>query len=169
MNLAEYDLQGHRLLNLRADSWDTIESAYRVFRKTEGVEIAPVACHPDSGFRSVNGNQTVESWLANDAKIPIADAVEIIDGFPIRIARRLNQIAMNPCRFLGLASSIARSPKAIVFSTAGMDPMGFTRLHEYATKHFSGTLVHLDISTCDYCQKNGTTLLLTVDLALNAG
>ena len=169
MKLDEIDLQAFQLLNLQAESWDTIESAYQYFREVHGVEIAPVACHPDSGYKKIDGNQTVSSWLANDADIPTERAIEIINGFPMSVAPRLNQIAMNPCRFLGLASSITRSPDAIVFSTAGMDPLGFKDLHRYANKQFDGTLVHLDMLPCEYCRINGKIFEISSDLTIIAG
>ena len=169
MNLAQIDLSAFNLLNLQADSWDAVESAYQHFRQLDGVEIAPVACHPDSGYKRIDGNQTVASWLSNDAGITTEQAIEVINGFPMPVARRLNQIAMNPCRFLGLASSITRSPGSIVFSTSGMDPLGFKNLHQYATKQFDGTLVHLDISPCEYCRNNGKMFQLLEDLTVIAG
>jgi hypothetical protein len=169
MNLADMDLYNRRLLNLYAKSWDTVELAYQHFRGLSGVEIAPVACDPKSGYKLVDGNQTVSSWLARDAGISIESAIEIINGFPMPVAPRLNQIAMNPRRFLGLAASITRSPKAIVFSTAGMDPLGSKNIHEYATDKFDGSLIHLDVMACKYCEYHDETFVMSQDLTVFGG
>jgi len=175
MTLAEINLNDFPLLNIRAENWDIVELAHQHFGRLHSeqparVEIAPVACHPRSGWKRIfNGNQTVASWLAKDAQISIDHANEIINGFPIPVAARLNQIAMNPCRFLGLASSISRSPDAIVFSTAGMDPLGFKKLHKYATAQFDGTLIHLDVRPCEYCKNNGHSIEIDAELQIIAG
>ena len=170
MTLAELNLDDFRLLNIHAESWDIVELAYQYFgrlrsEKSTRIEIAPVACQPRSGWKRIfDGNQTVASWLARDAEISIDEAIEIINGFPILVAPRLNQIAMNPCRFLGLASSISRSPNSIVFSTAGMDPLGRKHLHKYAAAKFDGTLIHLDVHECEYCQANGHSIQIDAKL-----
>ena len=175
MTLAEINLDEFRLLNIRAENWGIVELAYQHFGRVHSadptrLEIAPVACQPRSGWkRMFNGNQTVASWLARDARIPIDRAIEIINGFPMPVASRLNQIAMNPCRFLGMASSIFRSPSSIVFSTAGMDPLGFKNLHNYATTQFDGTLIHLDVQPCGYCQSNGHSIEIDAELQIIAG
>ena len=169
MNLAEIDLLTYQLLNLYAESSSVIESTYQHFRKLGGVEIAPIAGHPDSGYKNIDGNQTVASWLANDANISTDRAIEIVIGFPMPVAQRLNQIAMNPCRFLGLASSITRSPEAIVFSTAGMDPLGCENIHKCATNQFAGTLIHVDVRPCEYCRIHGTSYELIRDLTVVVG
>lgn len=153
MNLTEIDLRTYRLLNLQAESWEVLGAASEHLRQVVGVEIAPVA--RDRRWWKLFGAQSVVSWLAGEADISTERAAEIIQGFPIHVAPRMNQIAMNPSRFLGLASSIARTPDAIVFSTSGMDRLGVENLHNYATTHFSGTLVHLDVSACEYCRVNG--------------
>ena len=175
MTLAEINLEDFRLLNIRAENSGIVEVAYQHFGRLHSakhthVEIAPVACQLRSGWkRMFNGNQTVALWLARDAQIPVERAIKIINRFPIPVAPRLNQIAMNPCRFLGMASAISRSPDAIVFSTAGMDPLGFKKLHKYSTDQFDGTLIHLDVRPCEYCQTNGQSIEIDAELQIIAG
>ena len=174
MTLAELNLNEFALLNIRAENSEIMELAYQHFSRLHSahhdqIEVAPVACQPHSGWKRLfNGSQSVVAWLAHGAQISMEQAAEIINGFPIPVAKRLNQIAMNPCRFLGLASSISRSPAAIVFSTAGMDPLGFKKLHKYATRQFDGTLIHLDILPCEYCITNGHSIQIDAELQVVA-
>lgn len=169
MNLADLKFENGDLIHLNAASSDIIESAYQHFASFESVLVAPVACHSRSGFKNVDGNETVAKWLSRDARISEGLAIQIINDFPIPVAPRLNQIAMNPCRFLGLASAIIRSPDAIIFSTAGMDPLGIKHIHKYATNEFSGALIHLDINPCEYCRKYGRVYSILQNQTLITG
>ena len=87
---------------------------------------------------------TVIEWLTQYAGISPDDAATIINAFPIRVAPRMNQNAMNPVRFLGLAAAISKNPDVIVYSTFGMDPRGISLIHKYASANYpDGCLIHV--------------------------
>lgn len=155
MKIDEIDLFRFPLVNLQVNSWEEMESALQYLRQIDGVEIAPVARNSRSVFRRWFQSPLAAGWLSSESGVSMKHAAEIIRGFPIPVAPRMDQNAMNPRCFLGIASAFARNPEAVVFSTAGMDPRGFKLLHAYAMQQFNGTLVHLDISVCKTCRSIG--------------
>jgi hypothetical protein len=78
----------------------------------------------------------------------------------------MNCLAMNPCRFLGVAAAIARSPDVVVFGTAGMDPRGIKSIHEYLFSLEGGPrVIHLSFGPeCGQCKANADCLMVTAQL-----
>jgi hypothetical protein len=92
---------------------------------------------PFRGRAEPPGDQTSVEWLAEAGPISSDEAVAIIRGFRIGVAPRLCQIAANPRRFLGVAVALSRRPDVLIYETAGMDPQGRYRLHEYIVERGS--------------------------------
>jgi hypothetical protein len=86
---------------------------------------------------------TPSKWLASQIGCTTEQSRELIATLPISFPDRFNCLAYNPLRFLGLLAAMAGSPKVLIYETSGMDPRGFSLLHEYATGHYTeGTLIH---------------------------
>ena len=133
---------------LHVANYDQIETLYRELSRRfksdniNGIVVAPASL--DTVRRRLLRQPTDVEWLTQNAGISSEAAATIIDGFPIRVAPRMNQNAMNPRRFLGLAAAIAKNPDLIVYATSGMDPRGISLIHKYASAHYpDGCLIHV--------------------------
>lgn len=114
--------------------------------------------------RWVGWSSVPEEWLARDAAISRADAQRIIAGFPIKISHRLKCLAMNPCRFLGVVSAIARLPDVVIYETSGMDPLGVKAIHDYLFSVASGPgMIHVSAAReCGFCKSDSQCLSVSV-------
>lgn len=79
---------------------------------------------PRSGLRRLLGQPTLAHWLAHGGGITPAEATRQVEELGLHPLDRLNHVAGTPRLLLGLASVWNRGAEAIIFSTAGLDPLG---------------------------------------------
>lgn len=94
--------------------------------------------------------QSAVAWLANAAGLSKIEAAGVIQSFPRKVAKTLSHNAGTPRAFLGVAAAIAQKPDVIVYSTAGVDPVGCQQLHEYVAMQARNLcIVHVSHYTSD--------------------
>jgi len=89
-------------------------------------------------------------WLAKNAGIPLSQAKQIIDQFPINIHPKLSHNAGNARKFLQYTAAAATSPAVVLFDTLGLPPAGRKELFKYVTETIGGSMaVHLNLNADD--------------------
>ena len=167
--LPPFNIGDQRFLCVQVASYDAEADVHRALEqrcRASGLtmRIATWANDPRL-YRWLGWSLFPDQWLARDAGISRSEAQRIIAGFPIKLAAKLNCLAMNPRRFLGVAAAICRHPDVVVFDTPGMDPMGFKRLHEYLFSMNSGPrMIHLSCGhECGHCEANASCLTVAAN------
>jgi len=83
-------------------------------------------------------------WLAHEAETSKGEAALIVAEYGIPIALDLSIIPGTPRCLLGIAAALARKPQVLVYSTAGLDPAGRIRVHQFLAPRRSGAcFIHL--------------------------
>ena len=113
--------------------------------KRAGKSLA-VAKLPDTkSFRFRLGRRpSIFDWFCAATGSTLKDAKRIVAAMPVSIHPDFRCNAMNPMRFLGLATAIAERPDVLIYETSGMDPLGIKKIHSYAREQYSqGCLIHV--------------------------
>jgi hypothetical protein len=83
-------------------------------------------------------------WLRRSGGLSQTEAHAIVARLGLKPEWRLNQLAGTPRMLLGLEAAWARGADVVVFSTAGLDPLGTQEVfREVAAKLDKGAAVHL--------------------------
>jgi hypothetical protein len=86
-------------------------------------------------------------WLRRSAGVSLAEANAIVARLGLNPAWRLDQLAGTPKTLLGLEAAWARGAEVVVFSAAGLDPLGTQQaFREVASKLDHGAAVYLSYS-----------------------
>jgi hypothetical protein len=76
------------------------------------------------GLWRLLGQPTLARWLAHASGIPFAEATHQLAELGLLPSARLDCVAGTPRTLLGLACAWNRGAEAVIFTTAGLDPLG---------------------------------------------
>jgi hypothetical protein len=90
--------------------------------------------------------QTSVDWLARAASVSRQEAHALIAALPVPVATVLSHNAGTPRSLLGIAAALARETDVVVYTTAGLDPLGCEAVHEYiASRRVDLCVIHLSM------------------------
>ncbi|WP_149108534.1 hypothetical protein [Limnoglobus roseus] len=105
-----------------------------ILRASQHANKSVLICRPATGRRGlrefIRRQRTVE-WLARAGDISKADAAQVIDEFGVTVREIMCHNAGTPRCFLGIAAAICRKPDVLLYSSAGLDPLGRVAVHHY--------------------------------------
>jgi hypothetical protein len=142
-------------------------------RKTAGLQLlgrvvrAEPARHA-TGLRNLFRRQRVADWLGQFGESTPAEVLAILDRLGIRADTSVAQLPLTPCILLGLEAAWLRRAEVLVYSTAGLDPLGRAAVFQAVSAHLPEcAALHLS-----YALRDGNRICppgaLCLDIALEA-
>lgn len=92
--------------------------------------IAWAAPVPPAGRGLLFREPTVMEWLRDAARLPPAEAQAFVVRHRLQPAWKISSLAGTPNILLALESAHARGCEMVLYSTAGLDPLGIREVHE---------------------------------------